>query len=499
MSLDRPIARDLAASLLRVDEDIATASRRLSDSGLPAMILIDGGGKPLREVRAAHLARMRIAGFSASTPLSALPPAPSPVATPEDEADAQAAMRARGLSVLALLDAKGRIREVVPRERERILMSPPHMSGEEEAFLADAFDSNWIAPLGPHVDGFEAELARTVGAPEGGVAALCSGSAALHLALRLAGVEAGDEVVASSLTFIASVAPVLYQGARPIFVDSEPDSWNMSPVALERALEDARRRGVRPRAAIITDIYGQGADFDALGEICARHQVTMIEDAAEALGASYRDRRCGALAPFAALSFNGNKIITTSGGGALVTRDPDMAARARFLSTQAREPAAHYQHETFGYNYRMSNLLAAVGRAQLRRLPDRVAGRRRVFETYRAALDGVPGLDWMPEASFGVCNRWLSVATVDPEATGGVDAAGVIESLNAAGCEARPVWKPMHRQPVFAGAPYSPHSDARSVSDHCFARGLCLPSGADMTEAEIGRVADALRGALERK
>lgn len=487
----------LAAEALTIGTDatLAEGLRRLESA--PALVLIDADGRPLREVRAFHLRRMGLAGFGPDTPLAALPPGAAPVAVGEAEArNPQALMRERGLQVLALTDAAGRVRRVAARDRrdERILLSPPHMGGEEEALALSAFETNWIAPLGPNVDAFEAELAAYLGAPA--AAALSSGTAALHLALRLLDVGPGDVVLTSSLTFIGSVAPILYQGAAPVFIDSAPDSWNMSPAALERALARARAEGVAPKAAIVTNIYGQSADLDPILALCAAHGVPVIEDAAESLGADYKGRKSGTLGMLGAFSFNGNKIITTSGGGALTAHDPDLVARARFFSTQARDPAPHYEHTVYGYNYRMSNILAGVGRAQLRLLDDRVARRRRIFARYREALADVPAIGWMPEAATGRCNRWLTVATIDPDLGGGATPASVIAALAAAGVEARPVWKPMHRQPLFAGAAYTPHDDALSFSDLCFARGLCLPSGSDLSDDQIARVADLVRRAI---
>jgi dTDP-4-amino-4,6-dideoxygalactose transaminase len=494
MTRHTPPADPLA---LRAEETIGAALARLAAAGAPAMIAADPDGRPAREVRPVHLRRMLRAGFAANAPLSALPPAPvATVAAGATAAEAQAAAVAAGLETVARVDADGRMLRVEPRDRtqDRLLLSPPHMGGEEEELVADAFDSNWIAPLGPHVDGFEAELAARAGVPA--VAALSSGTAALHLALRLLGVGPGDVVPASSLTFIGSIAPILYLGATPMFVDSDPETWNMCPRALARALAALAARGVRPKAVIATSLYGQAADLDALAGVCAAAGAALVEDAAESLGARYKDRFSGGVAAFSAFSFNGNKIITTSGGGALAGLDPEAIARARFLSTQARDPAPHYQHTTFGYNYRLSNLLAAVGRAQLARLDERIAARRAIFARYRERLADVPGLGWMPEAPYGQGNRWLSVATLDPAVAGPDAPARAIAALAAAGIEARPVWKPMHRQPLFADAAYVPWSEDRSVSDDCFDHGLCLPSGSAMTEGQVDRVAAAVRAAL---
>jgi len=368
----------------------------------------------------------------------------------------------------------------------RIYLSPPHMGHEEREFLLEAFDSNWIAPLGPHVDAFEQEIAARVGMAN--AAALSSGTAALHLALRLLGVGPGDEVVVSSLTFAATVNPVIYQGATPVFIDSEAATWNMDPALLEEELEAASLRGKLPKAVIVVDLYGQCANYDRILPVCERFGVPVIEDAAEALGATWRGRPAGSFGALGIFSFNGNKIITTSGGGMLVSNRSDWIMQARFLATQARDPAPHYEHSRVGFNYRLSNLLAAVGRGQLRNLDERMARRRFINETYRQLLAEVPGVDFMPLAPMGLWNGWLTCITIDP-ARYGASREDVRLRLEASSIEARPVWKPMHLQPVFAGA----RSRGGSVSGQLFDRGLCLPSGSSMTDQEVGFVADLVR------
>ena len=368
----------------------------------------------------------------------------------------------------------------------RLLLSPPHMSGRELELLSEAFATNWIAPLGPHVDAFERELAARCGV--GHAAALSSGTAALHLALLLAGVGPGDEVWVSDLTFAASVNAVRYVGATPVFVDADRDSWTLDPALLAEALADAARRGRLPKAAIPVDLYGQCCDYRPIEAACGEHGVTLIEDAAEALGATYGDRPAGSFGRFGVLSFNGNKILTTSGGGALLADDEAAIARARKLASQAREPAPHYEHVEVRYNYRLSNLLAAVGRGQLEVLDQRVAARRRNCARYRELLGDLPGIDFMPEAAYGRSNRWLSVVTIDPRVFG-ADREAVRLALEAADVEARPVWKPMHLQPVFAGC----RTIGGRVSEELFARGLCLPSGSAMTDGDLERVAGLVR------
>jgi pyridoxal phosphate-dependent aminotransferase EpsN len=370
--------------------------------------------------------------------------------------------------------------------RDRIWLSSPHMSGLEEEYVADAFATNWVAPLGPHVDAFEREFAEAVGARH--AAALSSGTAAIHLALILAGVGPGDEVLVSTLTFSASVNPILYQGARPVFIDAERRSWNLDPELLAEELRRRARAGRLPRAVVAVHLYGQSADLDPILAACREHGVPLIEDAAEALGATYRGRAPGTLGVTGAYSFNGNKIITTSGGGMLVSDDEALIARARKLATQARDPAPHYEHSTVGYNYRLSNVLAAIGRGQLRVLEDRVQARRRNFDFYREALGDLPGIELMPEAEWGRHNRWLTTLTIDPDAFG-ADRETVRLALEAENAEARPVWKPMHLQPVFAEFP----AVGGAVAEDLFERGLCLPSGSNLAPADLERVVETIR------
>ncbi len=364
---------------------------------------------------------------------------------------------------------------------ERLWLSPPHMGPDERQLLIEAFDSNWIAPLGPHVDAFEREIAQRCGVAH--AAATSSGTAALHLALVMLGVGPGDEVVAPTLTFSATVNPIVYQGATPVLLDSERATWNLDPNLLEDELRAADARGKRPKAVISVDLYGQCADYDAIVPLCQRYGVPLVEDAAEALGASWAGRPAGSFGRMAALSFNGNKIITTSGGGMLLSDEADLTERARFLATQARDPAPHYQHSAIGYNYRLSNLLAAVGRGQLRVLDDRVAARRAHFRAYTQALGALPGVAMMPHDPRGEPNAWLSCLTIDPAALG-TDREAIRLHLMAADIESRPVWKPMHLQPVFAGC----RIRGGAVSEQLFRDGLCLPSGSSMTAAQRERV-----------
>jgi pyridoxal phosphate-dependent aminotransferase EpsN len=366
------------------------------------------------------------------------------------------------------------------------------MSGDELPLVREAFETNWIAPLGPHVEAFERELAERVGVAA--ALALNSGTAALHLGLKSLGVSPGDRIFCSSFTFIASVSPVVWLGAEPVFVDSEPDTWNMSPAALERAFEDAERTGTMPKAVIPADLYGQTPRMDTILALCDRYGVPLFEDAAEALGATYRGKSAGSFGRFGVLSFNGNKIITTSGGGALLSDDADAIAKARFWSTQARDPAPWYQHTEIGYNYRLSNVLAAIGRGQLRHLDERIAQRRAVFDTYVRAFADIPGISWMPEPEGCFSIRWLSTVLIDPDVHS-VTPVGLMEALAQENIESRPLWKPMHLQPVFANNAYYPHSP-EGICDGLFRRGLCLPSGSNLTEEQQGRVIAIVRRVL---
>lgn len=363
----------------------------------------------------------------------------------------------------------------------RIYLSPPHMGASERELLLDAFDSNWISTIGPHVDSFEREMAEACGV--GHAAGLSSGTAALHLALLLLGVGRGDEVLCSDLTFAATANAITYVGAAPVFIDSDHATWNMSPDLLEEELAACARHRKLPKAVIVVDLYGQCADYDRIEPICARYGVPLIEDAAEALGATYRKRRAGQFGVMSVLSFNGNKIITTSGGGMLLSDRKEHIDLAKKLATQAREPVAHYEHTMVGYNYRLSNLLAAVGRGQLRGLAERVERRRATFDFYRNALRSERGIRFMPEIAGGNSTRWLTCTVIDPREFGATreDIRLHLETFNI---EARAVWKPMHMQPVFRDQRVT----GGAVSEHLYTYGLCLPSGSGMTMEDRERV-----------
>jgi dTDP-4-amino-4,6-dideoxygalactose transaminase len=369
---------------------------------------------------------------------------------------------------------------------KRIYLSPPHMSGREVELVQEAFASNWIAPLGPHVDAFEQEVAAYVGVPA--AAALSSGTAALHLALIMLGVSQDDEVLCSTLTFSASANAIVYAGARPVFIDADRTSWNLDPNLVEEEIAACATRGRLPKAVMAVDLYGQCADYDALHAICDPYGIPIIEDSAEALGASYKGKKAGRLGAMGVFSFNGNKIITTSGGGMLVSENPDFVKQARFLATQARDPAPHYQHSHIGYNYRMSNVLAAIGRGQLTVLDQRVARKREHAASYQNELADLPGIGFMPEAQYGTSNRWLTCVTIDPSAFGAT-CEDIRLALEAENIESRPVWKPMHLQPVYAGC----RKRGGAVAETVFRNGLCLPSGSSLTDAERSLVVQRVR------
>lgn len=374
----------------------------------------------------------------------------------------------------------------------KIWLSSPHMGTNEFKNVKEAFDTNWIAPLGPHVDGFERDLSDFLG--EGvHVAALSSGTAALHLALIMLGVKAGDEVICQSMTFSASANPIAYQGATPVFVDSEDRTWNMSPDLLELAIQDRLRNGKKPKAIIVVHLYGMPAEMDRIMAIADRHEIPVVEDAAEALGSSFKGQKLGTFGAMSILSFNGNKIITTSGGGALVSNNEAYIKQARFLATQARDAAPHYQHSQIGYNYRMSNVCAAIGRGQMDVLLERVQQRRANYTFYQETLAAIPAIQFAEEPNGEYySNRWLSTVLVDDSQ--GVSREDIRLALEQENIESRPLWKPMHLQPVFANAPY--YGDG--TSERLFDLGLCLPSGSNMTDEERERVVSSIKACFTR-
>ncbi len=472
------------------------ALEALNASGRGILLVLRADGTLQRTLTDGDLRRAALGHVADDSMISALPDqAPITVGLDAGLPAAMALLDKYQIDHLPVVDEAGRAIDIMFRRElsQRVWLSSPHLGEEETAFVEDAFRTNWIAPLGPHVDGFERELAGYAGMGHG--AAVSSGTAAIHLALVLLGVKPGDTVFCSALTFVGSCNPILYCNAQPVFIDSQPQTWNMCPEALERAFEWAQREDRMPRCVIVVNLYGQSADMDALLPVCERYGVPLLEDAAESLGAKYKGRASGSFGAIGIYSFNGNKIITTSGGGMLLTNDAQSAERARKLATQAREPAAHYEHIEVGFNYRMSNVLAGIGRGQLRVLDQRVEQRRRVFDIYSAELADA-AIEWMPEPQGYRSTRWLSCFTL-PGVDGQLRRDRLLRALERHSIEVRPVWKPMHMQPLFRGAPFFAHSDG-DFSRTCFESGVCLPSGSNLTQEQQGRVIDQLRRALQQ-
>jgi dTDP-4-amino-4,6-dideoxygalactose transaminase len=367
---------------------------------------------------------------------------------------------------------------------KKIWLSPPHMGGEELTLIKEAFDTNWVSPAGPHIDAFEMELCAYNKIAH--AAALSSGTAAIHISLLLLGVGQGDEVLCSTFTFAGTCNPIAYVGAIPVFIDSERDTWNMDPEMLEQAIQDRLRKGKKPKAIIPVHLYGMPAKISEIKRIAAQYEIPIIEDAAEAIGSKYQGAMMGTFGDIGIYSFNGNKIITTSGGGALVSNNLDWVQRAKFLSTQARDPAPHYQHSQIGYNYRLSNICAGIGRAQLRVLDQRVLQRRKIFDRYRLRLNAVQGLHFQQESDESFSNRWLTCIVLDKSISKSPDVVRL--ALQKHEIESRPLWKPMHLQPVFAGAPYY----GQGISDDLFDHGLCLPSGSNLSDDDHERICEII-------
>jgi pyridoxal phosphate-dependent aminotransferase EpsN len=368
----------------------------------------------------------------------------------------------------------------------RIYLSTPHLGDREEGYVREAFATNWVSTIGPNLEAFERSFSELVGGLP--CVALSSGTAAIHLAMKLLDLEPGDDVLCSTLTFAASANPIVYEGGRPVFIDSERASWNLDPDLLAETLEQRARRGKLPKALVLVHLYGQSADLDRIEAICARYEIPIVEDAAEALGTHYRGVQVGTRAPVAIFSFNGNKILTTSGGGMLVAHDRAWIDKARFWSTQSREPVAWYEHKEIGFNYRMSNVLAGIGRGQLEVLEDRVAARRANAFRYQEAFGDLAGIELMPQAAYGRHTNWLSVFLLD-EAVFGATRDELLAALAAENIEARPVWKPLHMQPVFAAC----ERVGGEVAEDLFKRGICLPSSSSLTRSDQARVIEVVR------
>ena len=371
---------------------------------------------------------------------------------------------------------------------DKIWLSSPHMGGSERQFVKEAFDTNWVAPLGPNVNGFEKDIAAFLD-KDIYVSALSSGTAAIHLALIILGIKAGDEVICQSMTFSASANPICYLGATPVFIDSENETWNMNPVFLETAIKDRIQKGKKPKGIIAVHLYGMPAKMDEIITIAKKYDIPIIEDAAEALGSSILGKKCGTFGDLSILSFNGNKIITTSGGGALISKRQADTLKATFLATQARDQAAHYQHSQIGYNYRMSNICAGIGRGQMEVLPERIEQRRNNFNFYKKELKDIPGISFLPEPSGFFSNRWLTTILVDPKKTSSITREHIRLELEKDNIESRPLWKPMHLQPIFKDCPYY----GGEISETLFNNGLCLPSGSNLKQEELFNVSKKIQ------
>ena len=476
-------------------DTVRIAFKKLDKSATKILFLIDGEKKFQRTVTDGDLRRLLLSGVSLDEPMSTLPDVNSITIQPDyTKREAYQLMKAHSIDRIPVLDMSGILIDFIRREdiEEPILLATPHMGETERQFVDDAFRTNWIAPIGPNVDAFEKELAEVVGVDH--AAAVSSGTAAIHLALRLFEVGQGDIVFCSTFTFIASANPILYLGATPVFIDSDESSWNMSAAALERAFMAAEASGKLPKAVVVVNLYGQSADLDPILILCRRYGVPLIEDAAESLGARYKMKSSGTIGDVGIYSFNGNKIITTSGGGMLVSNNKDLIIRARHLATQAKEDTPYYQHTEIGYNYRMSNILAGVGRGQLSVLSDRVFRKREIFNFYKDKFRDHPALGWMPEPAWSFSTRWLSVAQISGLKGGGINE--IVRDLGNELIEARHVWKPLHLQPVFSHVPYFSETN-QSVSDRLFETSVCLPSSSNMTDLSLQRVCDCFLRVLD--
>ena len=467
----------------------------------PAKICIvtDEGGVLQRTLTDGDIRRALLSGDSLDMLITHMSGTPkTPVIAPVDASRdvLKALLHTEQVRAIVLVDGENRPVGLVDKNQfeNLVLLSPPHMGETEATFVAQAFSENWVAPAGPNIAAFEAVLAKTTGRKH--ALALSSGTAALHLALRVLNVKPHDRVYVSNLTFIASLQPVYYEQAVPVLIDSEPDTWNMSPLALKRRLEKDAAANTLPTAIIVVHIYGQSANIAALCALADLYGIPVIEDAAESLGATYQNMPSGSHGVLAAYSFNGNKIITTAGGGALVSDDAALIARAQMLSTQGRDPAEHYQHSTVAYNYRMSNILAGIGRGQVAILPERVAARREVFQRYQNGFADIAGLSFQADSAGSKGSRWLTVLNLDPDHID-IHPYQLIRRLRSQNIEARAGWKPMNMQPLCADLDFEPHSAKETVSSALFLRTICLPSGSSMLPDIQDRVINSIRSILK--
>lgn len=486
-------------NILDYESDLHQAVRVLEDSSIKICVVLDDSGRVKRTITDGDVRRALLAGSELTTPVAGLPGKP-PVVLPDntDPAVLASELKTRDLDVIVLVDADGRPTGLADRNEffDTLLLSPPHMGLTEAGYVQQAFDDNWLAPAGPNLCAFEAGLRAVSGRAH--ALAVSSGTAGLHLALRVLDIGVGDRVYVADLTFVATVQPVLYERATPVLIDAEPESWNISPSALARALARDAALGQLPKAIIVVHLYGQSADMAAIMALSELYCVPVIEDAAESLGATYGNRPSGAHGLLSVYSFNGNKIITTSGGGALLSDRDDLIARAQNLSMQGRDKAEHYQHSEVAYNYRMSNVLAGIGRGQLEVLAERIAARRAIFDRYIEGLGDVPGISFQSELPGSVGNRWLTVISLDPNFVP-IHSYQLMRGLRVRGIETRPAWKPMQMQPLLLGAEFEPHAEDAAVGPGLFLTSLCLPSGSAMTVGEQDHVIGTIRSILLRE
>lgn len=481
------------------DNLLKKALEVIDSQSIGICLLVEVGGKFLRTITDGDIRRLLMQGHKLEEPLSILELTTSIWAPQETPSHILLdILRKNDIQQIPILNEKQIPVDIILRKHleDPILLSYPHLGTFETKYVQQAFETNWVAPLGPNVESFEKEVAAYVGSQA--ALAVSSGTAAIHLALEVLDIGVGDIVFCSDLTFVASVNPILYQGATPVLIDSDPDTWNMSPAALQRAFEKYHSQNKLPKAVIVVNLYGQSANLFPIKEICDAYQVPIIEDAAESLGAAYHERKSGVIGLLGVYSFNGNKIITTSGGGMLISNNKELIKKAQYLSTQAKDPADYYLHTRKGYNYRMSNILAGVGRGQLKVLDERVQARRRIFHTYQAKLQDIECINWMPEPDGYYSTRWLSCCVINPN-TAPISLRPFYRQITQKGIEVRRIWNPMHSQPLFANIDYFPHKKDESVSDYLFENGLCLPSSSNMTETQQNRVIETIRYFLGKK
>lgn len=483
-----------ATQILQIGSSIREAMALINKASIKLCVVTDGDGRLLGTISDGDIRRALLAGMQLDQPIDNLKKDGQVVAfeSGTEPSVLLDALDRYEITAVVLVDADGKPVELIDRAalHRTILLSPPHMGETETGYVAQAFEHNWIAPAGPNLTAFEARLATL--ASRSHAVALSSGTAGLHLALRALNLTVGDTVYVSDLTFVASLQPLYYERLSPVLIDCSPGTWNMSPEALERALARDAAAGSLPRAIVLVHLYGQSAEIGRIIALAETHGVPVVEDAAESLGATYENRPSGAHGLISVFSFNGNKIITTSGGGALLTDDAEIADRVRLLSAQGRDPAEHYQHSEIAYNYRMSNILAGIGLGQLDVLAERVAARRRIFQRYVDGLSDVPGLGFQADAPGSVGNRWLTAISFDPNYVA-LHPYQILRRLRGMGIETRPGWKPMHMQPLAYGARVEPHSNAEMVSARHFLTTLCLPTGSSLSDAQQDRIIEALR------